>query len=221
MVWLQELNTNVFKSSCETRGYWDHSWLNLSALSTVLLLLGPKTLILLNENLVWQPLSSFLPLLQLFQCIIQCCFIHFKFFSHSRSHDPCGRAAVSQLHSWKRNQICCGMCMTTVAMPLGMGSWYAPELVLMTQKALGKRAFYSTACCSSCVLSVLQAAVVARLLSNRLWVPTGSVCSWGQLPGCRVWALAIFSLSLLLSSHWSSFIAAIYWNLSFAPHWAD
>lgn len=37
-------------------------------------------------------------------------------------------------------------------------SWFSADL--MTHKALGKRAFYSTACCSSCVLSVLQAAVV-------------------------------------------------------------
>lgn len=38
--------------------------LSLSALSTVLLLLDPRprTLILLTENLVWQPLSSVLPL---------------------------------------------------------------------------------------------------------------------------------------------------------------
>lgn len=99
------LNTNVFKSNCKTRGHWFHSLLNLSALSTVSLLLDPEpeTLILLTENLVWPPLSSVLHLYKFFSASCSVASVLFKFFLPFPKSWPLWYSCWES-HSWRRKQ---------------------------------------------------------------------------------------------------------------------
>ena len=196
---------------CKTRGSWDHSLLNLSALSAVLLLLDPKPETLI-QPVKWEfslatTVFSFTCLAVVSVHLVVFLLSSSTFFPHSWRYCSCHSTFVfpssyvtGSLQIYHEGH---GFHLWDIVM---LQSLFTADL--MIHKDLGNNAFYSTAYSSTFFFPVSKndGWTSLRQLSglNKLCVRAGD-----RYHACRVWALAIYRLWLLLSRNWSSFIAAI------------
>lgn len=201
----------LLEQLCKTRGSQDHSLLDLSALSAILLLLDPKPekkLNLLSDNLFGKNWLQFYPSRS---CSSASCSIPSVFFNFFLPF-----LKVLQLPQ----HFCFPFCNSYVTGSLQL--YYEGHGKLLCSRVYLLQIWWFTK-----MKEVMF--IVLHIGAPRFFFPVSHNDNWSPLrqltgpskpcvrPGdrqraCEVWVLEIYGLWLLLSRNWSSFIAAIYWN---------